>query len=197
MPIDPSKFHLTNVVDTCAVWNVLSSRRLYSVARQACCSFCCTWFIRYECLDKPRSRMSPAEEDLRDRLRQAIDRHEIIVCPLEVDDLLEVEALEQRKRLGKGELSVMVLAKKLGQGVLTDDQKARRLAETALNGIPVQTTPHLLGWLIFTGRLTDVDKDEIIAEHRAVKRPLTEYFEEAYREALRCRQMESSRKWLE
>jgi len=35
MAIDPSKFHLVNVMDTCAVWNVLSSARLYSAAKEA------------------------------------------------------------------------------------------------------------------------------------------------------------------
>ena len=193
MPSNPSRFHRTNVTDTCAVWNVLSSFRLYSAASQAGCSFCCTAFVRYECLDKPRRSASTEEQELQQRLRKAISRREIVVCPLEVDDLLEVECLEKRKRLDKGELSSMALAKRLQQGFMTDDQGARDLAEAALS-VPVQTTPHLLGWLFFTERLTDADKDIVIAEHQAVQRPLSKFFEVMYLRALEYRQMASAQR---
>lgn len=56
MAIDPSKFHLINVADTCAVWNVLSSSRLHAAAKEARCEFCITSFVRYECLSKLRKK---------------------------------------------------------------------------------------------------------------------------------------------
>ena len=55
MAIDPSSFHSVNVTDTCAVWNVLSSRTLYTAARLAGVVFVCTGFVVYECLFKPRN----------------------------------------------------------------------------------------------------------------------------------------------
>ncbi len=51
----------------------------------------------------------------------------------------------------------------------------------------VQTTPHLLGWLFFQGGLSDVDKDVIIAEHKRLGGNLEQFYEEVYREAMRCR----------
>lgn len=53
MPLDPSRFHAVNVSDTCAVWNVLSSATLYSAAVAKGCTFCCTGFVAYECLERP------------------------------------------------------------------------------------------------------------------------------------------------
>jgi hypothetical protein len=93
--------------------------------------------------------------------------------------LHEVEILEKRKRLGKGELSSIAFAKRTGQAFMTDDQKARRLALEVIPGL-VQTTPHLLGWLLFEGTLEDSDKTIVIAEHEELQLPLRKYFEETY-----------------
>jgi hypothetical protein len=187
MAIDPSQFHLLNVADTCAIWNMLSSQRLYRAARDAGCSICCTTFVFYECLHKPRKVVNPEDEELKLRLRRETDSNRIGAYSLDVADLQEVEVLENRHRLSKGELASIAFAKKTRQAFLTDDQKARRLAEAVLADRMTQTTPHLFGWLFFTCRLSDGDKDAIISEHEKLSRPLRPHFESMYLEALRCR----------
>jgi hypothetical protein len=186
MAIDPSIFEPTNVVDTCAVWNVLSSRRLYSSALLASCHFVITSFVQYECLHKRRNVTKPNDTELRSRLQteQASGHFRAYSC--DIDDLQTVALLQGRKRLGKGEISSIAFAMKYGQALLTDDQKARRLASDAGHNT-IQTTPHLFGWLIFIGCLSDQDKDVVIAEHRELAGILGKYFEEAYLLALQCR----------
>jgi hypothetical protein len=106
---------------------------------------------------------------------------------VDVEDLQDVEILQNRKRLSLGELSSIAFANKTKQAFLTDDQKARRLAERVLQPDHVQTIPHLFGWLLFTGALQDSDKDCVIGEHAAMKRPLGRFFEEMYLSALEQR----------
>lgn len=187
MAIDPSKFHLVNVADTCSVWNLLSSATLYSAAREARCEFCITSFVRYECLTKPRKKTpTAAETELMRRLVQEQGRGGFAPHSCDIGDLQAIQLLESRKRLGKGELSSIAFAMKIGQAVITDDQKARKLAEIS-GHTQIQTTPHLFSWLIFKGRLGDSDKGTVIAQHRAMDRPLAPHFEAAYEIALQCR----------
>jgi len=75
---------------------------------------------------------------------------------------------------------------KIGQAVITDDMKARKLAEDSGHAL-AQTTSHLFSWLIFKGRLGDSDKATVIAQHQSMDRPLTPHFEKAYEMALQCR----------
>ena len=189
MSIDPSSFRLHNVSDTCAVWNVLSSRRLYSRACDAGVAFICTQFVIYECLYKPRASVSDADHELQNRLREAQGGKSFLCYPLDVSDLRAVGLLENRKRLGKGELAAIAFALKTRQAFLTDDQKARKLAQEVLGPASTQTTPHLVGWLFFTNKLVDGDKSVVLSEHQAMGRPLGKYFEEMYMEACRCRLM--------
>ena len=186
MAIDPSKFHLVNVADTCSVWNVLSSLRLYGAAKEARCEFCITDFVRYECLIKQRKTNTSAEIELVRRLtkEQALGGFAAHSC--DIGDLQAIRLLESRKRLGKGELSSIAFAMKIGQAVITDDQKARKLAQDSGHAL-AQTTPHLFAWLIFKGRLGDSDRTMIIEQHRAMGRPLAPHFEAAYSLALQCR----------
>lgn len=187
MPLDPSQFHRASVADACAIWNILSSRVLNAAAREAGCSFCCTAFVEYECLRKPRSSPSPEELELVKRLESERKSGRFATYHLDIDDVIEVEVLENRRRLGKGELSTIAFAKRTNQGVVTDDQKARRLAETAIEKDRVQTTPHLFGWLIFTQRLGDSDLADVVREHEEMGRPLKPHFEEMYGYALQLR----------
>ncbi|MDR3454603.1 MAG: hypothetical protein P4L96_17690 [Rhodoferax sp.] len=129
MAIDPSKFHLINVADTCSVWNVLSSARLHAAAKEARCEFCITSFVRYECLIKPRKSPTPAEHELMRRLTQEQGRGGFAAHSCDIGDLQVIKILESRKRLGKGELSSIAFAMKIGQAVITDDKKARKLSE--------------------------------------------------------------------
>lgn len=186
MAIDPSKFHLINVADTCSVWNLLSSLRLYAAAREARCDFCITQFVQYECLVKPRSKpMNEAAQMLVSRLRAEQARGVFAAHACGIDDLQSIELLEQRKRLGKGELSAIAFAMKIRQAVLTDDQRARRLATDSGHAL-VQTTPHLFSWLIFTRRLGDSDKDVVIAQHVDLEGDLRPHLERAFEMALAC-----------
>ena len=191
MAIDPSRFELHNVADTCAVWNVLSSRVLYVASSSAGCRFCVTYFVYYECLFKPRSNPTQEELKLQERLRQECSKGAFPSYHLDIEDLQDIMMLENRQRLSKGELSSIAFAKKTRQAFLTDDQKARKLARDVLEGDMVQTTPHLVGWLCFTSRIGDGDKEKIIKEHCEFNRPLTPYFEQMFNEALRCRLMTS------
>lgn len=189
MAIDCSRFTLTNVIDTCAIWNVLSSRKLTAAAKEAKCHFPATAFVYYEALHKPRSKLTDEDTELQGRLSRERASGLFGDCSLEIADLQEVDILDSRMRLGKGELSSIAFAKKARLAFMTDDQKARRLSRGVIGNDRVQTTPHLFGWLIYCGRLSDGDKRDVISEHETHNRPLTRYFEEMYNEALRCRSM--------
>lgn len=185
--IDPSKFERLNVADTCSIWNVLSSRILYSAAKLAGIFFCCTEFVRYECLHKP-GQPRPERSELQSRLTRAIGNGDFKCCKIDIEDLQDVEIIENRMRLSKGEISSIVFAKKSNQAFMTDDKKASKLARMVINSNMVQSTPHLLAWLYFGGKLQDSDKDTVIADLTVLNRgSLKTHIDEAYREALRCR----------
>ena len=187
MPVDPSRFHLFNVTDTCAVWNILSSVKLYHRSKEANVQFFCTDFVIYECLYKPRRSINGTETTLIERLRESQEKGDFASYPLSIEDLQTVEILENRKRLGLGELSSIALAMKTRQAFLTDDQKARKLGSEFMTTPGPQTTPHLVGWLFFHGHLIDQEKTDVIEEHESMERPLSKYFEIMYMEAMRCR----------
>lgn len=148
----------------------------------------------YECLRKPRKERTPADEELQKRLRIEQTNGQFKSYPLDIDDLLEVEILERRKNLGKGELSSIAFAKRTRQAFHTDDQSARTLATEVMGREMVQTTPHLLGWLYFKQFLGDSDTDGIINDHEALGRPLRQYFEEMCQQALYFRALSSTEK---
>lgn len=187
MPVDPSTFRVLNVIDSCAVWNVLSSRLLYARALAARCHFCCTSFIEYECLYKPRKVPSPHDQELRERMLRERHRGQFQSYPIEIEDLQQIERMEAQRRLSYGELSSIAFAKRTEQAFLTDDQKARKLADNNLESGAVQTTPHLFGWLVFNGVLNDTDRDQVIAEHSAMGRPLRPFLEQMYIRAIEHR----------
>jgi len=184
MPIDPSQFQKLNVADTCSIWNVLSSRLLYVAANAAGCSFCCTNFVHYECLHKPLKTYTSEDLELQARLKEAILDGKFRSYHLDLEDLQEVDILQKRKNLGKGELASIAFAKKTNQAFLTDDIKARKLAEEVMIRHFVQTTPHLVGWLFFANFLGDGDLKSIVDEHQKYNRPLSQYFEDMYSRAL-------------
>ncbi len=184
MSLDPSQFQKLNVADTCAIWNVLSSWLLYERAKSVGCSFCCTNFVHYECLHKPRKTYSDADRVLQTRLQKALQDGQFKSYHLDLEDLQEVDILQKRKKLGKGELTSIVFAKKTNQAFLTDDKGARNLAEEVMTRRFLQTTPQLVGWLVFTSLLSDYDVNSIINEHKTVEQPLAKYFREMYERAL-------------
>jgi hypothetical protein len=183
MAIDPSQFYPVNVIDTCAVWNVLSSLRLYAAAKAAGCEFCMTAFVHYECLTKKRGVPKETDKTLMDRLKKEQRDGAFKTYASTIDDLQRVAQLEQRKKLGIGELSSIAFAMKIHQAVMTDDQKARKLAQEAGHAL-VQTTPHLFAWLFFTGKLSEADKGAIIQQHEEMGQILKPHFERAHEMAL-------------
>lgn len=186
MAINPANFYPINVADTCSVWNVLSSKLLYRAAKAVNCDFCITSFVQYECLVKPRKSSTAAETELMARLRQEQSRGTFQSHSCGIDDLQDIKLLESRQRLGKGELSSIAFAMKTNQAVITDDQRARRLA-TESGHARTQTTPHLLAWLIFTNRLGDSDVSVVMSDNTAMGLPLATHFQKAYLMALQCR----------
>lgn len=187
MAIDVSRFLKNSAVDTCSIWNITSSLVFTSAVRDVGCSLAATAYVYYEALHKPRKNPTACGLELQRRFRVEMRRGLFVRCRLDIADLQDIEVLQQRMKLGKGELSALAFAKKAGLGLLTDDQKARRLAGTVVMPARVQTTPQLFGWLFFSGRLVDADMDGIIREHLEFGRPLAEYFRETYEEACRCR----------
>lgn len=188
--LNPSQFHPYNVVDTCSIWNILSSKRLYeaSISPLAKCNFCCTNFVYYECMVKPRDNKTPEALELQERLLAERERREQFKdYHLDIEDLQKVEVLEKRKNLGKGELTSIIFAKKTRQAFLTDDKGARELAEQVITDGRVQTTPHLLGWLFYKNILADSDNASIIEEHSKFRREkrgnLSRFFTEMYERA--------------
>jgi hypothetical protein len=192
MAVDVSQFHPVNVADTCSVWNVLSSKLLYATAVASGCVFCCTYFVLYECLYKKRKIATAEHAELQSRMRAEMRKRQFECHHLNIADLQDIGILRNRKRLSKGELSSIAFAMRTRQAFLTDDQKARKLASKVMNSSKVQTTPHLVGWLFFTWRLGDADKDVIIRQHRSYGGELGIYFEDMYQEALRCRSVAST-----
>jgi len=184
MAVDPRQFYLLNVADTCAIWNILSSKVLYSASFSANCNICCTAYVYYECMHKPRKNISMGEVELQQRLEQQRKAGQFQMFHIDLSDLNDIEILEKRRRLSKGELSSMVFAKRTHQAFITDDQGARKLACYFMQVDRVQTTPHLFGWLIYSGFLGDLDKDEVIREHVRFARPLEQYFNDIYMKAL-------------
>ncbi|MBV9497468.1 MAG: hypothetical protein JOZ54_24740 [Acidobacteria bacterium] len=162
--INIAQFVLQNVTDTCAVWNVLSSERMFRAAVEARCTFVMSGFVAYEAIDKPRTIARVGEQILRHRLHEAIRNGQFAQYGLDIEDLQSVGLLRERKRLGMGEVASIALAQKLNLAFLTDDQRARKLAANV--GVrAVQTTPHLLGWLLHEGCLADEERASVIAEH--------------------------------
>ena len=191
MPINPSVFNKYNVADTCSIWNILSSKVLLRATLSAKCVFCCTAFVQYECLDKPRKSISPKELELQVLLKNEQEKSNFSVYHLDIDDLLDVEVLQERMNLGKGELSSIAFARRTRQAFLTDDQGARKLACASLNVNSVQTTPHLFSWLIYENFLTDGDKQRVMEQHESFNRPLNKYFQVMYEKALQHRLMKN------
>lgn len=184
MNINISNFNLVNVLDTCSIWNILSSKVILHSALQKNVHFSMTQFVEYECLRKPRSKSTRSDLELKSRLEKAISDGHFKVFALSISDLQHLDVLERRKRLGRGELSTIVFARKIYQSIITDDQAARKFAQEILGSEMVQTTPHLVGWMFYHGVLIDSSLQEIISEHNGFSRPLERFFHQVYMSAM-------------
>jgi hypothetical protein len=191
---DVSRFRQGNIMDTCAVWNVLSSPLLLRAALRCHCDFAMTGVVLYECLVKPRSRQRDSDDLLRARLEQERAAGRFQAHQLSLEDLQAVARLRQRRQLGHGELASIAFVKRTATAFCSDDLKAQKLAQHFLDDDCVQTTPHLLGWLVFTGALSAGDIEPILNEHEKLDRPLRPHLKAMYEEGQRCRLLGRPRK---
>lgn len=189
MALDPTRFSAMSVADTCSVWNMLSSRKLYQAAIGAKLHFCVTGMVVYECLQKPRSFTSPERTEMMQRLERTRRSGGFPTEPCSLDDLADISRLAPRG-LGSGELSCIAVAYRVRSvAFMTDEKQARHVASTQF-GLNVETTPKLYAWLHYHQHLGGSDHEDVIREHEMYEsRPLTQYFREAYEEAMRCRLM--------
>jgi hypothetical protein len=189
MALNPRHFHAMAVTDTCAVWNLLSSQRLFRSACNAKLHFCITPMVLYECLHKPRQAVTPEAAELMRRLKSARANGMFPTQACDLQDLLQVSRAAPVK-LSSGELSCMATVYKITtMAFMSDDRRACKYAEDVLRLI-VETTPKLYAWLHYCRHLTDSDHPEVIAEHEKYeRRPLTIFFNEAYEMALQHRLM--------
>ena len=193
MVLNPVNFSKASVIDTCSVWNILSSRKLYQSTLSANLHFCITGVVLYECLYKPRSNSSVENVEMMERLKSDIQSGGFPVEPCSLDDLAVVSNLEI-SGLGSGELSCMAVAYRVRNiAIMTDDQQARKVASNNLK-LTVETTPYLYAWLYYRQYLSDSDHSKIITEHETYRtRPLTTFLQQAYEEAMRFRLMDRSK----
>ncbi len=189
MALDPTRFSPMSVADTCSVWNMLSSRKLYQAAIDAKLHFCITGMVLYECLQKPRSFTSPERTEMMRRLERAQRNGGFPTESCSLDDLADMSRVAP-KGLGSGELSCIAVAYRVRSiAFMTDEKQARHVASTKF-GLNVETTPRLYAWLHYRQHLGDGDHEDVIREHEMYEsRPLTRFFREAYEEAMRCRLM--------
>ncbi|KYC48916.1 MAG: hypothetical protein AMQ22_01798 [Candidatus Methanofastidiosum methylothiophilum] len=189
MRIDVTKFIIYNVIDTCSIWNILSSSVFVERAENNGCQFCCTKFVIYESLYKPRKKKKDNDIQLQQKLVTKMSEGKFIEYQISIEDLQDVEVLANRKNLSKGEISSMVFAKKTRQAFLTDDQGARKLSENYIGLENTQTTPQLFGWLAFIGCISEADKELIIDQHNKMDGLLEKHLNIAYLSALEKRLM--------
>jgi len=189
--VDVRDFARVSAIDTCSVWNLLSSARLFVAAQARQRWFLVAGYVRYEALTRRRTRSTDGELALQEEFRNRLDHERgFAAAPITVADLQAVANLPEVRKLGQGEIAAMALARKMRVGFLSDDQGARRAA-SKIGAEPVQTIPHLLGWLLYEGELTDGDVPVVIAEHEAKvmanRGRLTNFLKAIYHEACRCR----------
>lgn len=192
MEIDITICKKQNVTDSCAFWNILSSPILQSVLLDNKFDFACTEFVVYECLTKPRTKTNLSDDIIKEKFKNLILKKQVTSYKLSIEDLQDDKILKARMLLGKGELSSIAFAKKVGIPFHTDDQGARKIAKHILGVANVQTTPLMVGWLFYKNHLLDSDLEAIIVDHKNAGRPLAKYFREVHVESYRIKMQERS-----
>lgn len=190
MSFDPRRFHSMVIADTCSVWNVLSSRRIFSAACTANVHFCITEMVRYECIIKPRNHATAEQKELIKRYGSATAVGQFPVQACSVEDFIEV-ARGAPLVLSSGELSCIATAYRIRSlAFMTDEKRARKYARDKLS-LYVETTPRLYAWLHYMRHLGDSDHEPAIIEHEKYeRRPLTLFLREAYEAAVRAAAMD-------
>lgn len=182
-------FPQVSTIDTCSVWNILCSPTLSAAVSGQGRHFVLAEYVRYECLAKRRTNPTEADAALCEKLKAELaNSTHFSVHPLGVDDLRDlVASVGSPKRFDLGEVAALALARKLGNGFLTDDRAARRVGESALGESRVRTTPHLVGWLVYRGQLGDGDIPTIVADNKTCRGFLGPFIEACYRHAMGLR----------
>ena len=156
MAIDPTKFSPMVVSDSCAIWNMLSSRKLFQAAKDAKVHFCITPMVLFECILKPRAITTPKKQELITRFEKAKMDGYFPIEECELDDLAEL-ARQAPSGLGSGEMSCIAMAYRIRSiAFMTDEKKARKFAENKL-ALTVETTAKLYAWLHYKQFLSDGD----------------------------------------
>lgn len=182
-------FYQLNVIDTCSIWNLLSSKTLLSTTKQTSISFCITNFVLYECIYKRRKKTDLNQNELIKRFNNERKNNNFVDYPISISDLQDNEILYTRKKRSKGEISSMIFAKKTNQAFITDDKNARHLADSFLGSDRVQTIPQLFGYCVYCGLLLDNGIHAVISEHKDLEDSITVHLESAYKKALEKRLM--------
>jgi hypothetical protein len=186
--MNPSMFHQYCVADTCAIWNLLASQIFYDASRRAGCALCCTSYVLYEALYKPRTAPPTIPEiTLQSRLRCEIESGTIRQYGISIDDLQQVDVLAMRKRVSKGEISSIVFAKKTRQAFLSEDDGAVKLARTELELAMVQTSTLLFAWLLYHSWLDPSQCETVVSDLEACGRGLRQRYESACQVVINCR----------
>jgi predicted nucleic acid-binding protein len=112
---------------------------------------------------------------------------------VDIADLLDADVYALRNRLGLGEISTLAFSRKTRQAMLTDDQKARKRIREVMPNHPVQTTPHLLSWLSYLGRITPVEKETILNDHRRNGGQIVYHLERGFEIGVEARDKQDAR----
>ena len=167
MEVDVRSFGLSSTIDTCSVYNLFSSRRLLAATQARNAWFVVTDYVFYESVVRQRTLPTQSDVEVQKEFARRLEQQRGFVRQqLEVADLQAIANLPATRKLGRGEIAAMAVALRMRVGFTTDDQGARGAAQQA--GVtPVQTIPHLVGWLVYCGELSDGDFADVVREHDA------------------------------
>lgn len=134
---------LTNVIDTCAIRNIFSSSLLWNRLKESQSVFFITNMVRYETLIKPTDTTEYSYHIINDRLKCELksDKSLFVEVNLSIEDIYEI-GIKFKNNLGLGEISCLAYAYKNRFSILTDDQRARKIANAY--HINQQTSPQLV-----------------------------------------------------
>ena len=164
----PFKFKNINkytVIDACSTVNLISSKMFLSHALNDGFEFNMTRNVEFELVSKPLRRPNKRIEEQREYIKHLLAQKDLIRTSLSIDDLHELAELEERKKLGIGELSCIAYAKHKRLTVITDDTDAGNFAEKVLGNDYANNTADLLGNLLYRRIIIDNEYDSLIQEH--------------------------------
>ena len=109
MAFDPRAFSPMLATDTCSIWNILSSKKIFNATNIAKITFYVTPMVLYECLIKPRKNISNEKLELIRRLKSAKRMNYFSEKNCQLETLIYIHSIAPKK-LNSGELSSIALA---------------------------------------------------------------------------------------